>query len=168
MNLKSSFLPIISKNTFGEKNHLTDFKVRGLEHYIWGLFCFQWHRRTHESERNHKEGLFANTSRKLHTSARKLNLSRRWVFKHDNDQKHTAKIILGWLERKEVKVLDWLSQSTELNPIENLWTELKRKSVPGNRKIFMTSTNFAKSRVKYPTEFMPETCERLSETFDCR
>ena len=57
---------------------------------------------------------------KLHTSVQKLSLSRSWVFQHDNDQKHTAKIVLSWLKKKKVKVLDWPSQSPDLKEILNM------------------------------------------------
>jgi hypothetical protein len=49
-------------------------------------------------------------------NANNLRLGRRFMFQQDNDPKLTAKATPGWLQNKNVNILEWPSQSPDLNP----------------------------------------------------
>jgi hypothetical protein len=62
----------------------------------------------------------------VEASIKKLRL-KNFIFQHDRDPKHTAKLTQKWLRDNKIIVLEWVGQSPDVSPLENLWSELDRR-----------------------------------------
>ncbi len=94
-----------------------------------------------------------------------LKLKHTWVLQQDNDLKHTSKSTSEWLKKNKIKVLEWPSQSPDLNLIEMLWHDLKQSFHARKPSNEAELKQFCKEEwAKIP----PQRCERLIASYHKR
>lgn len=65
---------------------------------------------------------------KVQLSFQIFKLKYTWIMQQNNDQKNISKSTIKWLKKEnKIKVLEWPSQSSNLNLIRMLWHNIKKK-----------------------------------------
>ncbi|CDQ82278.1 unnamed protein product [Oncorhynchus mykiss] len=106
------------KDEFNPKNTIPTVKHGGGNIILWGCFSAKGTGQLHRIEGRMDGAMYREIlANNLLPSVRALKMGRGWVFQHDNDPKHTVRATKEWLRKKHFKVLEWPSQSPDLNPI---------------------------------------------------
>ena len=51
----------------------------------------------------------------------------RYILLYDNDSKHKSEMYLDYYIQNDIRLLEWPAYSPDLNPIENIWANIKNK-----------------------------------------
>lgn len=93
---------------------------------VWA--CFSWNGvgPIHRIQGNMDSKQYVDILKKVMLPWAEENLPLIWQFQQDNDPKHTSKMTKKFFEDQSIRVLEWASSSADLNPIEHLWTDVKK------------------------------------------
>lgn len=133
---------------------------------VWGCFSSVGVGKLHFIDGIMKKEDYLNILKEnLVQTTQQLGMESNFKFQHDRDPKHTAKIVTKWLKDTGIEVMQWVGQSPDMNPIENLWAYLKRKL----REREITGKEMLKACIieewqKIPSDF----CKKLVHSMDNR
>lgn len=125
---------------------------------VWGCFSYYGVGPIHLVEDIMREEDYCNIIQNVMLPYAEEEMPLEWVFQHDNDPKHASKLVKKCLQDNNVNVMVWPAQSPDLNPIENLWSALKKllpKEKITNKKMLWEEVQ--KAWKKIPREL----CQKL-------
>jgi len=153
---------------------LPKFTIKTIKHgggniKLWGAFSWYgvgpiyWIRNTMDQKE------YVHILENIMLPYAKDNMPLIWKFQSDNDPKHTSKKAKKFLKDHKVSVIPWPSQSPDLNPIENLWRDLKiavsKYKVRNQEELWeITRREWASisiDRCRKLVESMPRRCEAV-------
>lgn len=90
-----------------------------------------------------------------------------FVFMHDGAPCHKAKSVTKFLSENNIKTLPWPGNSPDMNPIENLWSIVKRKM----KKICITTKDDIITKlikIWHHDDEIKDSCKKLVESMPKR
>lgn len=147
---------------YDPKYTLKTIKHGGGNIKIWGCFSYQGPGPIFLINENMTKEIYLNILKDIMLPFAEENLPLIWLFQQDNDPKHTAKIVKEWFRGKRISVMEWPAQSPDLNPIENLWGDVKRElgklPKPKNKRELWENTKKAWAAIPV------ERCQKLVDS----
>lgn len=92
------------------------------------------------------------------------------IFQQDNAPSHASRFTKGWLSGVGItgeRLMDWPPQSPDLNPIENLWSIIKRKVYEKGRQ-FANKKDLWERIKEVCSQISPEVVKKLTSSVDGR